>query len=206
MCVEAGHFVRQVASYFFEGGVRERWRGFEVWLEGVEGECFSFSSSSGDGSGAVAGAGAEMEMCDDGGGSGGGGGGEGGELPMPKKKACSPDVVRERQERVLDDIMGVLFLRKRQAPVLALLEEIFGVVLRFVRGLRVGWGEQAGTGETPEELYRLFRKKVEVFITVCRGLGEKMAVSSGGGGQGAGVEQLLLRLDLTGFYGKRAGG
>jgi hypothetical protein len=138
---------------------------------------------------------------------GGGGGDEGGEPPAPKKKACSPDVVRERQERVLDEIMGVLFLRKRQAPVLALLEEIFGVVLRFVRGLRVGWAGQAGTGETPEELYRLFRKKVEVFITVCRGLGEKMAVSSGGdGGQGGCVEQLLLRLDLTGFYGKRVGG
>jgi hypothetical protein len=144
-----------------------------------------------------------MEVCGD---DGGGGGDEGGEPPAPKKKACSPDVVRERQERVLDEIMGVLFLRKRQAPVLALLEEIFGVVLRFVRGLRVGWAGQTGTGETPEELYRLFRKKVEVFITVCRGLGEKMAVSSGGGGgQGGCVEQLLLRLDLTGFYRKRVG-
>ena len=93
--------------------------------------------------------------------------------------------------------MGVLLLRKRQAAVLGLLEETFGVVLRFARGRRLGG---CGEGESAEELYPVFRKKVEVFVTVCRGLGEKMA--AGGGGEGSSVEQLLVRLDMTGFYGR----
>ncbi|KAL2267501.1 hypothetical protein VTJ83DRAFT_4778 [Remersonia thermophila] len=120
----------------------------------------------------------------------------------------SPDAVREQQERVIDEMMAVLLLRKRQAPVMALLEEIFGVVLRFAKGLRLrsmGWG---GNEETPEELYKAFRKKVDAFVTVCKGLGEKMAASSSASYGDSGrdrscVEQLLLRLDMAGFYGKQ---
>ncbi|KAK3905444.1 Spc98 family-domain-containing protein [Staphylotrichum tortipilum] len=108
----------------------------------------------------------------------------------------SPDAVREKMEAVLDEMMGALLLRKRQAPVMGLLEEIFGVMLRFAAG-------QGGEAEE-RELYKLFRRKVEVFVTVCRGLGEKMAVSGGGGSAtGAGyVEQLLVRLDLGGYYAR----
>jgi hypothetical protein len=47
-------------------------------------------------------------------------------------------------------------------------------------------------------LYRRFRRKVEVFVTVCRGLGEKMGV--GGNGEGNTVEQLVVMLDMGGFY------
>jgi hypothetical protein len=131
--------------------------------------------------------------------------------------AAGPDVLRARQERVLDEMMGVLFLRKRQAPVMGLLEETFGVVLRFARLSGAGGGGGKDGAETPPELYRLFRKKVEVFVTVCRGLGEKMAVSAAAaaaagegasmGREGAGcVEQLLLRLDMAGFYGREVVG
>ncbi|KAL1836040.1 hypothetical protein VTJ49DRAFT_5636 [Mycothermus thermophilus] len=117
----------------------------------------------------------------------------------------SPDSVRERQERALDEMMSVLLLRKRQAPVMTLLEDIFGVVLRFAKGLRL---RSVEGGETPEELYRTFRKKVDVFVTVCKGLGEKMAASSSASASlesdrgGSCVEQLLVRLDMVGFYGK----
>ena len=47
-----------------------------------------------------------------------------------------------------------------------------------------------------------------MFLTVCRGLGEKMAISGGGSGgrEGGCVEQLLVRLDMAGFYGKGVGG
>lgn len=141
-----------------------------------------------------------------------------------KNTTAGPGVLRAQQERVLDEMMSVLFLRKRQAPVMGLLEETFGVVLRFARlvgaGAAAGRGESGGGGEaeTARELYGLFRKKVEVFVTVCRGLGEKMAVSAAavaaagaGAGAGAGmgreggcVEQLLLRLDMGGFYGREA--
>ncbi len=115
-------------------------------------------------------------------------------LDREDESSVSPDAVREKMEAVLDEMMGALLLRKRQAPVMGLVEEIFGVLLRFA----------AGKGGSDEELYRLFRRKVEVFVTVCKGLGEKMAVSgSVGSATGAGyVEQLLVRLDLGGFYAR----
>ncbi|KAK4035359.1 Spc98 family-domain-containing protein [Parachaetomium inaequale] len=192
--IEARHFVHQVAAYFFDVGITEPWARFEGWLDGVQAEAIGGADNPGSlGSG--------------GSGSGSGMGGGAGEKKKNKKAcAASPDVLRERMERVLDEIMGVLFLRRRQAPVMGLLEETFGVVLRFVRARAVG---EVGQGETAVELYRLFRKKVGVFITVCRGLGEKMAVSGGGGrggSEGACVEQLLVRLDMAGFYGRGFGG
>ncbi len=166
---EARLFVGQVAGYFWEVGVESCWGRWEGWLDGLEGGLNVNEGSGGGGDGRI--------------GAGGG-------------STASPDVVRERLEGVLDEIMGVLLLRKRQAAVLGLLEETFGVVLRFAKGRRVGEGESA------EVLYPVFRKKVEVFVTVCRGLGEKMA--AGGGAEGGSVEQLLVRLDMTGFYGRGA--
>ncbi|KAK4130763.1 hypothetical protein BT67DRAFT_452215 [Trichocladium antarcticum] len=109
------------------------------------------------------------------------------------------------REGVLDEVMGVLLLRKRQAPVLGLLEEVFGVVLEFAKGLRLRVGVRGGLGgeDSAEVLYRRFRGKVEVFVTVCRGLGEKMG--PGGKGEANTVDQLVLMLDMGGFYGGRKG-
>ena len=167
--VEARHFVHQVASYFFDVGVAAPWGRFEAWLDRVEGESCSPPPQEAD----------EEE-----------------EAIVEKKMCCSPDGLRERQEGVLDEVMGVLLLRKRQAPVLGLLEGVFAVVLLFVKGLRVGGGD--GEGESAEVLYGRFRRKVEVFVTVCRGLGEKMG--AGGNGEGNTVEQLVVMLDMGGFY------
>ncbi|KAK4236627.1 Spc98 family-domain-containing protein [Achaetomium macrosporum] len=187
--IEARHFIRQVASYFFDVGTTAPWRRFEAWLDRVEAE------SSAECEPVEPAAGARRNNSSN-------------------KKAYSPDALRERQEQVLDEIMSVLLLRKRQAPVLRLLEDTYGVVLRFAKGLsqrtRARGAEAGKREESPEELYRLFRKKVEVFVTVCRGLGEKMGTgtsSSGGEGGGGGnpVEQLLAMLDISGYYGKRTG-
>jgi len=129
----------------------------------------------------------------------------------------SPDMVRERQEHVLDEIMTTLLLRKRQAPVLKLLEEAFAVILQFAKQLRVrtgagGPGEQAMVRESPGDMYATFKKKVELFLTVCRGLGEKSGTRSEGtqaGGQDGlrqgdanPMERLLLLMDMSGFYTK----
>jgi hypothetical protein len=181
--IEARHFIRQIASYFFDVGLTAPWRRFEAWLDRVEAE------STAEPVEPVA-AGARRSANEN-------------------NKACSPDALREKQEQVLDEIMSVLLLRKRQAPVLRLLEETFAVVLRFAKGLGRKRRAEDGGGETPEALYRLFRKKVEVFVTVCRGLGEKMgtgtASSGAGGGGGNSVEHLLVMLDMSGYYGKRGG-
>jgi hypothetical protein len=215
--VEATRFVHHIATYFFDVGIKQPWARFEAWLDRVQVETEESNKNKTDQK--------DKNKTDQkdsnsninkirrttapGNGNGSGSG-----------TAAGPDVLRARQERVLDEMMGVLFLRKRQAPVMGLLEETFGVVLRFARLSGAGGGEGGGGGvgdgaraETQRELYRLFRKKVEVFVTVCRGLGEKMAVSAAAGvGEGAGmgrdgggcVEQLLLRLDMAGFYGREA--
>ncbi|AEO55418.1 hypothetical protein MYCTH_2299223 [Thermothelomyces thermophilus ATCC 42464] len=230
--IEARHFIHQVAAYFFDVGIGEPWARFGRWLDAVQAHVQAEP-------GAAAGQGPSVVVAP-------GAGKTGAERQRPPRSsfspssssssscaaaaATSPDVLRERQERVLDEIMGALFLRKRQAPVMGLLEEAFGVVLRFA----CATGDVRGAGreeeETARELYRLFRKKVEVFITVCKGLGEKMAVSNAaaavaaaaapangsferglgpgtgtGRGDGARVEQLLLRLDMAGFYGRDIG-
>jgi hypothetical protein len=185
-CIEARHFVRQIAAYFFDTGVTMPRRRFEAWLDVVE----------------------KNSLGTDGG------------IPEPGSAVYSPDVVRDRQEQHLDEIMTVLLLRKRQAPVLKLLEDIFSVVLRFAKQLRLRARTRAGRAgekyqseqtETPEKLYSNFRKKVEVVLTVCRGLGEKTGSSSknapsNGPGQRAGessIEQLLLMLDMMGFYDRK---
>ncbi|KAK0102807.1 hypothetical protein ONS95_000994 [Cadophora gregata] len=85
------------------------------------------------------------------------------------------DKLREYHERVLDRIMFSLLLRKRQQPVMNLLEEIFALVLQFSklsreRDLVI---QEESANDDLMTLYLRFRKKVEVFINVCRGLSEK---------------------------------
>ncbi|KAJ4300457.1 hypothetical protein N0V88_003132 [Collariella sp. IMI 366227] len=126
--IEARHFIRQTAAYFFDVGIARAWGRFEGWLDGVETTYTDSTTTRSD-------SGSKTEVC------------------------ASPDLVRENQEKALDEVLGALFLRKRQAPVMGLLEDIYGVVLR---------------------------KKVEVFVT--------------------GLEQLLVVLNMNGFYGKGRGG
>jgi hypothetical protein len=135
--------------------------------------------------------------------------------------------LRRYHERVLERMMGVLLLRGRQGVVRGVLEEVLGCVLLFG-----GWatdvaasaagaspGDTGGEGAKGgvEELYERFRKKVRVFITICRGMEEKKggvfgdgdAKRGGGGGglfdleevgRGDVVGGLLGRLEGSGFY------
>lgn len=90
-------------------------------------------------------------------------------------RVFSPDELREHHEQVLDQIMHTLFLRKRQQPVLGLLEDIFALVLTFAKHARQkGAGHSsASMATTSHDLYQSFKKKMDVFITVCHGLSEK---------------------------------
>ncbi|KAK0643495.1 Spc98 family-domain-containing protein [Cercophora newfieldiana] len=180
-CIEARHFVRQIAAYFFDTGIITQWRRFDAWLDSVEAESLSSNSDK---------------------------------QSLNEGNSYSPDVLRERHEQVLDEIMTTLLLRKRQTPILKLLEEIFTVILRFAKQLRAA-GTRLDTekAETPEKLYATFKKKVEVFLTVCRGLGEKTG-SSSKSRQADGqrrpsensIEQLLLLMDMSGFYARKQPG
>ncbi|KID96805.1 gamma-tubulin complex component GCP6, partial [Metarhizium majus ARSEF 297] len=135
----------------------------------------------------------------------------------PDKCAYSPNQLRDMHSQVLERIMYALFLRKRQLPVLKLLEEIFGIVLQYAKQSRLqalgGEGESAELANSAR-MYAEFRKKVQVFITVCRGLSEKARASSKNTADGASFEdsgfgddsliaQLLVKLDMGDYYCRR---
>ncbi|KJZ79947.1 hypothetical protein HIM_00661 [Hirsutella minnesotensis 3608] len=125
-------------------------------------------------------------------------------------KLQSPDRLRELHSEVLEHIMFTLFLRKRQQPVLKLLEDLFGVILVYAKHLRLSALDKVDEAQTlvgVENLYADFKKKVQIFITVCRGMSEKgraggQAFEELGVGENSLVAQLLLRLDIGGFYVK----
>ncbi|KAI6083144.1 Spc97/Spc98 family protein [Hypoxylon rubiginosum] len=138
--------------------------------------------------------------------------------PEPDKaQILSPEELREEHERMLDRIMHTLLLRKRQQPIMKLLEDIFTAILKFSKVARSEAAGKGAAGKTPsyKSLYDAFRKKVDVFITVCHGLLEK-------GGQSVKpvrfdltdnekrgesmkeentIDRLLIKLEMSGYYG-----
>lgn len=125
-----------------------------------------------------------------------------------QSSTVSPDRLGEQHERTLDEIMTALLLKKRQQPVLKLLEEIFALILRFAKKARLRAEGAEGPDEEMKDLYRPFREKVEVFITVCRGMTEKAGYGQkrdGAGGRGAEnpIVMLLLMLDMYNYFTKR---
>ncbi|KAI9746236.1 MAG: hypothetical protein M1818_000917 [Claussenomyces sp. TS43310] len=133
------------------------------------------------------------------------------------------DKLRDYHERILDRIMFSLLLRKRQQPVMKVLQEIFTLILRFAKHSRercLGEVRKIGADDEVKEIYSRFRSKVEVFITVCRGLSEKKGYggrrteTSGSSGTGGllnlddlveenTISQLLARLEMSSYYTER---
>ena len=135
--------------------------------------------------------------------------------------------LRALHEGMLEDMLFALLLRKRQEPVMAVLEEILGMVLEFARLDESAASNEGAEREKIMELYKRFGKKVAVFVAVCKGLGEKGEgysfagardgiAGAGGGlfgreigvrsvrdGGGAGIEALVVRLTMNGWYERR---
>ncbi len=129
-------------------------------------------------------------------------------------------LLRNYHEKVLDRILFALILRKRQEQVMKLLEEIFSSILVFASTLQSDAASETETQvkETKvQEIYERFKKKVRVFISVCRGLSEKRG--QGGTNRNASdddlfgkehanedagntIGQLLLKLEMSGYYTK----
>ncbi|OLN95678.1 Gamma-tubulin complex component 6 [Colletotrichum chlorophyti] len=137
---------------------------------------------------------------------------------MMSGPVLGPDHIREHHSHVLDRIMLALLLRKRQLPVLKLLDDIFRVILKFAKLLRLRSDGRSTRGQdesTARGLYKTFRRNIEVFLTVCRGLNEKgdygakkdAASENDRSGRidtlGENpVSQLLLKLDMFNYYSK----
>lgn len=131
------------------------------------------------------------------------------------KHALNPEYLRQCHDQTLHDIAGNIFIRKKQRPVLALVEEIFSFILQFAKASRlIRNGEllHDGGGYDFEQLYHQFKQHLQIFITVCRKLSEKTVAETAadsalpddsvGGGHDSLIDQLLSRLDLESFYVK----
>ncbi|KAL6923738.1 hypothetical protein ACHAPO_008005 [Fusarium lateritium] len=180
---EAHHFVSGITSFFMDAGVAIPWQAFEAKLDKIEADLKDPLN-----------------------------------INSSPDKVESPDRLREFHSRVLDRIMLSLFLRKRQQPVLNLLEEIFSAVLEYAKFSRMKAIEKnraPDSGETQEmhRLYKKFKTKVQIFITVCRALTEKSRSTSNkvsddlglkqeGIGEDHMVAQLLMKLDMSDYYTK----
>lgn len=132
------------------------------------------------------------------------------------KSGDSLPKLRDFHEQLLDAMTLTLLLRKRQAQVMNLLEEIFSLILSFARHVRTSDGNAKTTENQVDlkNLYNTFTKKVHVFIDVCRGLSERRGqggtkdpkpAESGVGLKEDGentIGQLLLRFEMSGFYSR----
>ncbi|TLS28970.1 hypothetical protein PpBr36_01774 [Pyricularia pennisetigena] len=170
---EARHFVSTIAAHFFGEGVAGPWRRFVEWLDHVE---FTVCAGRADA--------------------------DGHKIPARAVDVLGPEQLRGRHDELLSEIMSALLLRKHQEPVLRLLNDIFTLILRFAgsdgRSCR---GQEAGGHLNKTSLYWEFRRKVEVFMTVCKGLAEKSADAKSKAGS---IAQLVLVLDMSGFYSKHS--
>lgn len=124
--------------------------------------------------------------------------------------------LRAAHERCLDRIMFALLLRKRQAKVMALLEEVFGIVLEFAKACSsADVGNDGVLRLNEREVGRLretFRSKITVFINVCRGLVGKKGYGTvaslkvrgaNATGEENTIERLLLALEMNSYYESR---
>lgn len=152
-------------------------------------------------------------------------GGQAGASASTTTTQASPDKLRERHEQTLDETMLALLLRKRQQPLLLLLQGIFGLILEFAKSTRELSRAEDREDDTLDErrkvhqdktkkLHASFRKKVAAFLAVCRGLSEKEADSvarkdyqqqqqyqdGSRAGEGSSLAKLLLMLDYNGSY------
>ncbi|KAI9171217.1 Gamma-tubulin complex component [Paramyrothecium foliicola] len=181
---EAHHFVCAISSYFMDSGVAIPWQKFEERLAGVEADLSSSNST----------------------------------IDVAPDKLDSPSRLQDYHLHIIDQILRALFLKKRQQPILNLLDDVFRVVLLFVKQTRFQmhgkhFEKSLGANETAQ-LYKDFRKKVQLFTTVCRRLTEKSPTSNRkteagqwigdeGMGDESKIAQLLLKLDMSGYYSKR---
>ena len=120
------------------------------------------------------------------------------------------DGFRKMHEEMLNSMLLGLFLRRRHESVMVLLQEIFGLMLDFSRRVRIKGTSETDWGDVLEEvtqLYTKWRKKVKIFVSVCRGLSERKGLKDGtkvgDKDEDNDIGKLLLKLDVNGYYTRR---
>lgn len=97
--------------------------------------------------------------------------------------------VRDAHEKCLDSILFSLLLRRRQRKVMALIEEIFELILLFAKKQN----PETEVEESTKDMYLKLRGKIKVFLNVCRQLTGKKGY---GKGKGTAEEDTMERLGV----------
>ena len=122
----------------------------------------------------------------------------------------SLNTLRDMHEEMLGEIMFGLLLRQRQEVIMKHLEEIFETVLNYAALVGTLDSLDDGGSHVAEQglsIYQKWKKKVKVFVGVCRGLSERKAMAgSRRSGEVVGensIERLLLKLEMSSYYSQR---
>jgi Gamma tubulin complex component C-terminal len=103
----------------------------------------------------------------------------------------------EMHDEALSSMLRALCLDRKQVQVRTLLEDIFGLILRIAAMIRRHDGVTNDYDEKVQTMYKEFRKQVSRFIRYLRAQSDV----SVGNGEALVFEQLLVRLNMFGYYG-----
>ncbi|KAL6719863.1 hypothetical protein ACLMJK_001784 [Lecanora helva] len=118
--------------------------------------------------------------------------------------------LRDHHEHALDQMMSALMLRKQDAQLMGLLEDIFTLVLLFAR--HMGFQNAIPVEESHlRDLHEKFQEKVRTFVAACRELNERQKQRDAKSGtqsnndsieegEDNALDRLLLKLDFERFY------
>ena len=109
--------------------------------------------------------------------------------------------IREAHEKCLDSILFSLLLRRRQRKVMALIEEIFELILLFAKKQT----PDAKVEESVGNMYLKLKGKIRVFLNVCRQLTGKKGYGKGKGtAEEDTMDRLGVLLEMNTYFSKGA--
>ena len=107
----------------------------------------------------------------------------------------------DMHDEALNSILRALCLDRKQVQVRELLEDVFGLILRFAAMVRSDDTTSDDHNEKVQTMYKEFRKKVGRFIRYLQAQSHAAtSASATGDGEAVAFEQLLVRLDMFGYY------
>ncbi|CAI6334068.1 unnamed protein product [Periconia digitata] len=107
--------------------------------------------------------------------------------------------LRDAHEKCLDSILFSLLLRNRQRKVMALMEEIFELILLFAKRQ----SPELLVAESAKDLYINLKGKIRVFLGVCRQLTGRKGYGKGRGtAEENTLERLIVLLEMNGYFSK----
>lgn len=109
--------------------------------------------------------------------------------------------IRDAHEKCLDSILFSLLLRRRQRKVMALIEEIFELILLFAKKQN----PDTKVEDSVKDMYLKLRGKIKVFLNVCRQLTGKKGYGKGKGtAEEDTMERLGVLLEMNTYFSQSA--